>query len=270
MDTEYQKLERLKNYISERGAMAVAFSGGVDSTLLLKVAHEMLGDKVLAVTAASCSFPKRELDEASHFCRTEGIRHVICESEELEIDGFSENPPNRCYLCKTELFQKIWDIADKHSITYVSEASNVDDEGDYRPGLQAVSELGVLSPLRVAGLKKQEIRNLSKALGLTTWNKPSFACLASRFVYGEEITEKKLKMVEESEQFLLDEGFYQVRVRVHGDIARIEIGKEDFSRMLASDLSGKVENKLKQLGFSYVTMDLGGYRMGSMNDSVLK
>lgn len=268
------KLKLLQDNLRQRKKLAIAFSGGVDSTFLLKVAHDLLGDNVIAVTATSCSFPKRELKEASDFCEKEGIRHIICESEELQIEGFSHNPVNRCYLCKTELFTKIWDIAKQYDIPYVAEASNIDDNGDYRPGLVAVKELNVLSPLRAAGLNKNEIRLLSKELGLSTWNKQSFACLSSRFVYGEEITEEKLHMVDEAEQLLLDLGFRQVRVRIHDKMARIEITKEEFPKMLAisqeQTVTEIINNKLKKLGFSYVTMDLGGYRTGSMNDSILQ
>ncbi len=269
----HEKLTILQDNLRQRQKIAIAFSGGVDSTFLLKVAHDLLGDNVIAVTATSCSFPKRELKEASAFCEKEGIRHIICESEELQIEGFSHNPVNRCYLCKSELFTKIWDIAKQQDIPFVAEASNIDDNGDYRPGLQAVKELNVLSPLRAAELNKNEIRILSKELGLSTWNKQSFACLSSRFVYGEEITEEKLHMVDEAEQLLLDLGFRQVRVRMHDKIARIEITKEEFPKMLdllhAQAFTEVIHQKLKKLGFSYVTMDLGGYRTGSMNDSIL-
>lgn len=268
------QLNALKEYIKGKEKLIVAFSGGVDSTFLLKVAHDVLGDGVIAVTAKSCSFPARELHEAEAFCEKEDIRHVIVESEELAIEGFSKNPPDRCYICKKELFAKIWQIAKQYDIPYVAEASNLDDNGDYRPGLRAVAELKVLSPLREVGMDKQTIRELSRELGLPTWRKQSFACLASRFVYGEEITEEKLHMVDLAEQYLLDEGFHQVRVRIHGsdkgNIARIEIGAEEFSKMLAGNFHVQVNEKLKEIGFSYVTLDLGGYRMGSMNDSIVK
>ena len=181
-----EKLKQLQEYLLSQGSVAVAFSGGVDSTFLLKVAHDTLGDKCVAVTASSCSFPERELKEAKAFCERNGIRHVVVRSEELEIEGFRHNPKNRCYLCKHELFEKIWDIARELGLNAVAEGSNMDDNGDYRPGLVAVRELGVLSPLRHVGLSKAEIRELSRELGLPTWNKQSFACLASRFVYGEE------------------------------------------------------------------------------------
>ncbi|MDO4522386.1 MAG: ATP-dependent sacrificial sulfur transferase LarE, partial [Eubacteriales bacterium] len=214
------KYQKLQDYLKELGSVAVAFSSGVDSTFLLKVAHDVLGERAIAVTAQSCSFPKREQEEARRFCQNQGIEQVICESEELEIEGFRQNPKNRCYLCKHELFEKILNIAKERGLNAVAEGSNMDDNGDYRPGLIAVKELGVTSPLRYAELTKEEIRELSKELGLPTWDKQSFACLASRFVYGETINEEKLGMVDRAEQLLLDMGFRQVRVRIHGMMAR--------------------------------------------------
>ncbi|MCC8081800.1 MAG: ATP-dependent sacrificial sulfur transferase LarE [Lachnospiraceae bacterium] len=267
METDLQmKYQNLRNYIRQAGSAVVAFSGGVDSTFLLRVAHDVLKDRVLAVTAKSCSFPEREMSEAVDFCAKHEIAHVICESEELEIEGFRQNPTNRCYLCKHELFEKIWVIARERGLRTVMEGSNLDDDGDYRPGLQAVKELGVLSPLRYAGLSKAEIRALSKELRLPTWDKPSFACLSSRFVYGETITEEKLGMVDRAEQLLLDLGFHQVRVRIHGTIARIEIEPAEFEKLMAEDIRETVYRQLQSFGFSYVTMDLMGYRTGSMNE----
>ena len=261
-----EKYERLKEYMKSLGSAAVAFSSGVDSTFLLKAAKAALGDNVIAVTAKSRSFPKRELNEAVNFCKENNIRHIIFESEELGIDGFRQNPVNRCYLCKKEIFKKIKEIADENNIACVAEGSNTDDDGDYRPGLIAVKELGIKSPLRHVGFTKREIRELSKRLGLPTWNKQSFACLATRFVYGEEITEKKLDMVDRSEQLLLDMGFHQLRVRIHGNIARIEVMPDEFEKLIKN--REDIYTRLKSFGFDYVTMDLQGYRTGSMNETV--
>ncbi|MCH5324254.1 MAG: ATP-dependent sacrificial sulfur transferase LarE [Eubacterium sp.] len=263
MDILHQKKQRLEEYLKGLGSVAVAFSSGVDSTFLLKVAHDVLGDKAIAVTARSCSFPQRELNEAKAFCAAEGIEQVIVESEELSIDGFAQNPKNRCYLCKHELFTKIKGIAQSKGIAYVAEGSNTDDNGDYRPGLIAVAELGVKSPLREAELSKEEIRQLSKELCLPTWDKQSFACLSSRFVYGETITEEKLGMVDKAEQRLLDLGFHQVRVRIHGNIARIEVLPDELPKVV--QIAEELDKYFKELGFFYVTLDLGGYKMGSMN-----
>ncbi|MDE6032197.1 MAG: ATP-dependent sacrificial sulfur transferase LarE [Oscillospiraceae bacterium] len=223
MDELHEKKQRLEAILNELGSVAVAFSSGVDSTFLLKIAHDILGEKAVAVTARSCFFTVREFNEAKAFCENEGIEQIVAETDELSIDGFNQNPPNRCYLCKRELFKKFRQIAEERGIPYVVEGSNVDDTGDYRPGLIAVAELDIKSPLREAGFTKDDIRRLSKDMGLPTWDKPSFACLASRFVYGETITREKLSMIERAEQKLLDLGFRQVRVRIQGNIARIEI-----------------------------------------------
>jgi len=262
------KYEKLKNYLQELGSIAIAFSGGVDSTFLLKTAHDILGDRVIAITARSHSFPKRELDEATDFCKKEDITHIIFNSEELEIEGFSKNPANRCYLCKRELFTKILIIANEHNILHIAEGSNKDDEGDYRPGLTAVAELGIKSPLRYAELNKQEIRNLSKEMNLPTWNKQSYACLSSRFPYGEEINPERLGKIDKAEQFLLDIGFHQVRVRYHGNLARIETDEAGFALMSSQDMREKIQAALKEMGFTYIALDLLGYRTGSMNETL--
>ena len=262
------KYDTLREYIKSLETVAIAFSGGVDSTFLLKAAHDVLGDKCVAVTARSCLFPTRETDEAKAFCEREGIRQIIVDFEPFNVDGFAQNPENRCYLCKTALFKKMLAEAEKLGIKNIAEGSNTDDIGDYRPGLIAVAELGIKSPLRYANLSKSEIRELSKDLGLDTWSKPSYACLASRFVYGETITNEKLGMVGDAEQLLHDLGFIQARVRIHGMMARIEIMKDDFSKMLG--VSDKIYDHLKSLGFTYVSLDLGGYRTGSMNETIKK
>ena len=268
MDTLHEKKQYLENYLRGLGSVAIAFSSGVDSTFLLKVAHDILGNKAIAVTARSCSFPARELNEAIAFCKAEGIEHIIVESEELDIDGFRQNPKNRCYLCKRELFTKILEIAKERGISYVAEGSNMDDNGDYRPGLMAIAELKILSPLRESKLNKAEIRQLSQELNLPTWDKQSFACLSSRFVYGETISEEKLSMVDRAEQMLLDMGFHQVRVRVHGTIARIEIDRSEFEKIIKPDIVQTLTKYLHELGFTYVSLDLDGYQMGSMNKTL--
>ena len=262
------KYGKLQEYLKDLGGVVVAFSSGVDSTFLLRVAHDVLGDRAVAVTASSCSFPVRELNEAKTYCAENGIEHIIVASEELDIDGFRQNPKNRCYLCKHELFEKILKIAEEKGLPAVVEGSNMDDNGDYRPGLLAVKELGIKSPLRYAELSKAEIRELSRELGLPTWNKQSFACLSSRFVYGETISEIKLSMVDKAEQLLLDMGFHQVRVRIHDKMARIEVQPRDIPRLVEDANREAITQKFREYGFSYVTVDLIGYRTGSMNETL--
>jgi uncharacterized protein len=262
------KLKQLRRHIEKLGSLAVAYSGGVDSTFLLKIAHDVLQDHAIAVTAQSSTYPKREFKEAAEFTRNAGIRHIVIQSEELEIEGFTNNPPNRCYLCKYELFSKIKYVAVKYHIQYIAEGSNIDDLGDYRPGMQAIKELGIISPLKDAGLGKVDIRKLSKEMGLPTWDKPAFACLASRFPYGEKITRDKLAMVDRAEQYLLNLGFKQVRVRHHGDTARIEVAEAERPKFFDLKLMDDVYKQFQKIGFAYTALDLKGYRTGSMNEVI--
>jgi len=262
----FAKLEKLRERVRVIGSAVVAFSSGVDSTFLLRVAHEELGERVVAATIRSHTFPKRELDEATAFCRAEGVRHAVIDSNELDIPGFAENPPDRCYHCKRELFSKLLAFACANGLAAVLEGSNLDDDGDYRPGRRAIREFGIVSPLYEAGLTKAEIRALSREMGLPTSDKPSFACLASRFPYGTRITAAALERVERAEQWLLDAGLglTQLRVRSHGDLARIEVPPEAIPRL--AERAAEIDAAFKELGFAYVALDLRGYRTGSMNE----
>lgn len=260
-----QRYAQLKDWIASKGKVALAFSGGVDSVFLLYAAKEALGEDVLAITMSLGVVPKKELEEAKAFCREHQIRHQVEVMDEFSIEGFATNPPNRCYLCKKALFTRMQTIAKEKGFSVLMEGSNVDDEGYYRPGLLALRELGIESPLKECGFSKEEIRKMSKELHLPTWEKPSMACIASRFVYGEQITPEKIKMVEEAENYLSELGFVQKRVRLHGELARIELLLSDIQRMMQPEIYQKVHKRFSELGFSYVTIDLGGFQSGSMN-----
>jgi len=259
------KKDKLYAIIRDMGGCVVGFSGGVDSTLLFAVAAEVLGDRALAVTATSETYPERERREAEAFAKKIGGRHRVVESEELDIPGFAENPKNRCYYCKSELFSKLRKIADEEGLPYVLDGSNLDDRGDYRPGKEAACELNVRSPLDEAGFSKEDIRILSKDMDLPTWDKPSFACLSSRFPYGTTITREKVSQVGSAEESLRALGLRTIRVRHHGDMARIELGPAEFEQVV-NGLRDEVVRLVKSAGYAYVAIDLQGYRTGSMNE----
>lgn len=263
-----EKHQKLRDIIAGCGMLAVAFSGGVDSSFLLKTAYDVLGDRVLALTADSVFIPRAEIQSAEDFCRRYGIRQKLISIDVLSVFGVKENPPDRCYLCKRGIFERMIEVAAKEGISVIAEGSNLDDMSDYRPGMRAICELSVRSPLKEAGLNKAEIRELSRRMGLDTWDKPSMACLASRVPYGETLSKEKLQRVEQAEQLLHGLGIIQCRVRCHGSLARIEVPPEDFNRILDGSARQTIVDSFRQFGFSYVSLDIKGFRSGSMNETL--
>ena len=266
MDSLLQiKTDKLRKILSDMSGCVIGFSGGVDSTLLFALAVEELGNRALAVTATSKTYPERELNEARELAKQIGGRHLEIVSEELDIPEFRDNTPNRCYHCKKELFAKLRSIADQEGIDYVLDGTNIDDASDHRPGRMAAGELQVRSPLEEAGFTKQDIRDLSQKMRLPTWDKPAFACLSSRFPYGTAITPELVEQIGKAEESLQSLGFRTLRVRYHGTVARIELGEDEF-RLATGVYRNEVLRMVKAAGFIYVALDLQGYRAGAMNE----
>lgn len=264
MEQAWEKYQRVKDMLARLDQLAIAFSGGVDSSLLLYAAVQALGpERVLAVTSASETYPERERLAAEQVAREIGAPQLVIHTEELAIPGYAENPINRCYFCKQELFTQLVAVAQERGIRHVAFGAIADDEGEFRPGLMAAREKNVLAPLQKAQLIKREVRFLAHALGLSNWDKPSLACLSSRIPYGHRITREILSQVDQAELFLLQLGFRQVRVRHHGDVARIEVPPED--RVGILDLTALITEKFQALGYHHIALDLNGYRSGSMN-----
>jgi uncharacterized protein len=267
MNTQ-EKFQKLKDIINEMGHIVVAYSGGVDSAFLLKVACDVLGENAYGVLAVSPTYPSREYDKAKEVAKLIGAKLRVIETNELEDQNFIKNPVNRCYFCKSELFTEISKIAKKENLNNLVDGSNHDDKGDHRPGMKALKELSVRSPLQEAELTKAEIRELSRELGLPTWEKEALACLSSRFPYGENINIEKLKMVDKAENFLKDNGFHNIRARHQKDTIKIEVDPNDIKLFFEDNTRDKIINYMKSIGYTYVTVDLEGYRQGSLNEVI--
>ena len=266
MKTLDRKLSHLRDLVRSFGSAAVAFSGGTDSTLVARIAKDELGDKAIVVTVDSPMYPDSELTKAREVAKGIGIEHIVLRTDPLGDGAFVSNPPDRCYLCKRDDLTHIRRIADERGLKHVLDGSNADDREDYRPGIRAKEEMKVRSPLAETGLTKADVRTISKALLLPTAQKSSSPCLASRIPYGETITMEKLRMIEEAEEFLKAKGFDDVRVRMHGDMARVEVSPKDIGMLASPGMRVSVTKKLRSLGFTYVSVDLEGYRMGSLNE----
>ena len=260
-----EKYELLKSKLRDMGKVVIAYSGGVDSNFLLKVASDELGENAIAVTIHAMMHSDREIEESKNYAKEFGVNHIVVNIDNFKVEKFIENNSDRCYHCKKEVFKVVKEIAAKHNIKYVLDGTNLDDLSDFRPGLKALEELNIIGPLKECGLTKDDIRQLSKDMELNTHNKPAFACLATRIPYGTKITKELLKKIEKSEEYLISVRFKQFRVRAHNDIARIEVGKDEIHKFFNEDLLNKTNKKLKEIGFKYVTLDMAGYEMGSMN-----
>ncbi|RDY24240.1 ATP-dependent sacrificial sulfur transferase LarE [Romboutsia maritimum] len=265
-----EKLNLLKKKLTELESVAVAYSGGVDSNFLLKVAKDTLKDKVIAVTINAMMHSNKEISESKEYAKLFNVNQIVVDINEFKIEGFINNGQDRCYYCKKEVFSIIKKVAKDNNIKYILDGTNLSDLGDYRPGLRALEELDIVSPLKDCEFTKEDIRALSKDMGLKTFNKPAFACLATRIPYGTKITNDRLRMIEKSEDYLVELGFNQFRVRIHEDIARIEVEKDEIYKFFSNDILDKTNNKLKELGFKYVTLDMAGYKMGNMNIGIKK